>query len=358
MSAVNNFLPFCPNNTGTNLESQAAYAADTNRTNGNQPGVASSNLNNKALRQGTYIASQVAQMIMDTTNMGVLDNATPAQLLAQMLATLKFLPPQITKYTSSSGNYNAPYAFFIATGSATVAATYTDSGSTVFTVLATVASGTLIYATGNTAPVTGAAGGTGTLTKTGGTGDSTITYYAVRAPLCLEIEMVGGGAGGGAAATNAGADGGDTTFGDGTAAKGAGSGAGSTTGGAGGTATLGTGWVGLSFTGANGFNGGGAALVNITGGAGGASFFGGQGAPTTSTGGAAKANTGSGGAGAADSGVGTGGGGAGGYIRAYISAPASTYAYGVGAAGAGGAAGTVAGGNGAAGVILVTAQYQ
>ena len=37
MSNINDFLPFCPTNTGTNLESQADYLVDTSRTDGNQP---------------------------------------------------------------------------------------------------------------------------------------------------------------------------------------------------------------------------------------------------------------------------------------------------------------------------------
>lgn len=59
----------------------------------------------------------------------------------------------------------------------TAGATYTDSGSTTFTVAATNISGTAgsrsgtIIATGSTVPVA-----SGNLTKTGGTGDSTIAY--------------------------------------------------------------------------------------------------------------------------------------------------------------------------------------
>ena len=82
--ATNEILPLCPTATGTNLEAQATYAIDSQRSNGNQPGVASSKLNNKALRQGTYIASQVAQYVSNQTNSDVLDDADPATLLGLM----------------------------------------------------------------------------------------------------------------------------------------------------------------------------------------------------------------------------------------------------------------------------------
>jgi hypothetical protein len=88
MSVTNDFLPFCPNDTGTNLEEQAAYLIDTSRTNGNQPGVASSKLNNKALRQSTYVVSQLAQWMSNKLNQNVLDDATPSEILAQFYAAL------------------------------------------------------------------------------------------------------------------------------------------------------------------------------------------------------------------------------------------------------------------------------
>jgi hypothetical protein len=77
-------LPFCPTDTGTNLESQTDYAADTSRTNGNQPGVASSKLINKALRQSAWMASQLAQYIVNTTGLDVLDDQNSTNLQAAM----------------------------------------------------------------------------------------------------------------------------------------------------------------------------------------------------------------------------------------------------------------------------------
>lgn len=81
--ATNNFLPFSPTDTGTNLLTQVEYAAATDRTIGNQPGVASSKLNNKALRQSAFITSQLAQWLSNVLDQNVLDDANTAALLAQ-----------------------------------------------------------------------------------------------------------------------------------------------------------------------------------------------------------------------------------------------------------------------------------
>ena len=65
------------------------------------------------------------------------------------------------------------YTFTVTAANATVGATYTNSTFT-FTVLSTIAGTTSLACS-----ATGAPGASGTLTKSGGTGDSTITYSAV-----------------------------------------------------------------------------------------------------------------------------------------------------------------------------------
>lgn len=64
------------------------------------------------------------------------------------------------------------YTFTCSTASATIGATYTNSGKT-YTVAATIAGALVLNATGTSAP-----GASGTLTKASGTGDATITYSA------------------------------------------------------------------------------------------------------------------------------------------------------------------------------------
>lgn len=192
---------------------------------------------------------------------------------------------------------------------------------------------------------------------------STGTYTTPAGCTYIRVRMVGGGGGGGAADTNSGTDGGTSTFGTtllsaGGGIKGVHAGG---AGGAGGAGSLGTGPVGLAFSGASGSGGWNSVLtMNVSGGAGGNSVFGGSGGGglSGSAGSAAGTNTGSGGGGGSSgSASGGGGGGAGGYVDAIITSPLATYAYAVGAAGAPGSAGTKAGGAGAAGLIIVEEYY-
>lgn len=361
MSVTNEFLQFATGG-GANVEPQATYLADSNRTSGQQAGVASSALNNKAIRQATYITSIFAQFIGNQTNTNLQDNTATAQFLAQLSAAVQAIPPVITTYTSGTGTYNLPYAFFLSSGSATVGATYTNNSIT-YTVVSTIAAGSVLFATGSGAPLV-----SGTLTKAGGTGDATITFYAVRTPLYLEVQMVGGGGGGAGSGTSGsggtGGNGGNSSFGTSLLVASGGGEAVSSGAGSGGTSSLGSGPVGVALQGGSGQTSdiSSVTTVGVIGGQGGGSFFGGG--CYVGTGGTA-ANTGCGGGGGSGSGsasiqTGGGGGGAGGFIQAFISAPAVTYAYSVGAAGTAGGAGT--GGNaglaGSAGLIIVEAHYQ
>lgn len=352
MSVSNDFLPFATGG-GANVESQGAYASDTLRTNGNQPGVAVSALNNKAIRQGSFVASGVAQFVANITGAATVDNGVAAQFLSQLQAAVQAFAPIVTKL-SGTGTFNVTYIFFIASGNASATATYTNNAIT-FTVGATISAGTVLYASGSGAPLV-----SGTLTKASGTGDATIAFYAVRAPISLYVEALGGGGGGGAATTNNGASGADTTFG--TTLISAGGGAGGTTGfgsgGAGGTSSLGTGPSGTAVPGSSGTTG--SSQAGVAGGTGGASAFGGAGGGQYSGAGiAGGATTGGGGGGGSVGGGASGsGGGSGGYVNAVITSLLSTYAYVVGAGGAGGSAGGSAGGNGGSGTIVLQQNYQ
>ena len=376
MSNVNDFVPFCPTDTGTNLVGQSTYASGgyTPRVDGNQPGVASSALNNKALRQSSFIASQVAQLIVDQTSTDVLDDANAAKFLLQLKASVLPLAPVVSLLGSSSGTYRLSYYIFCATASATSGATYSD-GTTVFTVSATIAAKNILLVTGGAAPIA-----SGTLTKTGGSGDATIAFYSVRAPVSLAIEMVGGGGGGGGSSTNGGgatdgSNGGDTSFGPMTAQGGrAGRGAGGGQA-AGGSATLGSGPVGLPVSGGSAASGSGTSITNtqVAGGNGGSSACGGAGgaggqSSEAGADGATNAGGGGGGGGystgSATLGYSGRGGGSGGFIKALITntsaAWAATFAWAVGAGGAHGNAGTSGanGGVGGSGAILAVLNFQ
>jgi hypothetical protein len=188
---------------------------------------------------------------------------------------------------------------------------------------------------------------------------TSLTYTPTSGTQYIRVRMIAGAGGGGAQTTNNGSNGTATSFGSWTAIAGSGGsvGGGGTGGGAGGTGGVdGTGTLVVRFSGAAGMGGaGGGTNPTISGGMGGSSPFGGAGASGNNFAGqSAKANTGSGGGGAgAPNGInGSNGGGAGEYVEFYVSNPAAT-TYTVGTGGNGGAAGTLAGGNGAAGVIIV-----
>lgn len=265
------------------------------------------------------------------------------------------------------------YTFTVTAANATLAATFTNNAQT-FTVVYTIAGTTTLVCSG-----TGAPGSSGTLTKSGGTGDSTITFASVVANgtynlpsgcFYIRVRMVGGGGGGGAVTSaGAGSDGGDTTFGSSFLTAGGGKGGptgvnSGNRGGLGGTSTI-VGPTGLLPAGNAG--GGGVNTTNTGtamgpgGNGGGGAFFGGGGSGqgnnsgTASTAGAV--NTGGGGGGGAGGNNtqqgGSGGGGAGG-IDVIITSPSATYVFTIGAGGAGNGGGS-AGGDGA---IYVEEIYQ
>lgn len=369
---TNDFLTFAAGG-GANVESQAAYSADTLRTNGNQPGVAVSALNNKAIRQANAMVSQQAQAMCDILGVDVLDDTNSTKLLAQIKAMTQKLSPKIDRLTSTSGGtYNAPFYFFIASGSATAGATYTNNAVT-FTVVSTVASATLVQMTGNGAPAV-----SGTLTKSGGTGDSTLTFYAVRAPLYLEVEVQGAGGGGQGSGTASGTNavaGGSSTFGSSLITCTGGGVATSLGGapGAGGSATINSPAITIDSIqggtgGAGSANPSSSPVPAIAGGMGGANVKAGAppGGLPGGNGSDARANTGAGGGGGGmiantvNSFSGSGGS-AGGYAKAIIPITSTySWAWTVGTGGAAGGAGTSgrAGGLASDGVVIVKACYQ
>lgn len=272
-------------------------------------------------------------------------------------------------FTSGSAQtYSKNYAFVISSGNATAGDTYTNN-SVTFTVYETVASSTLVYARGSGPPSS-----SGTLTRTSGSGDATLTFSEYAAPKSLFIRMVGGGGGGGGSGTGAGATaagGGATTYADGTFTLSAG-------GGAGGPHANGGGFVGgaggstsgcdVNFTGQPGNSASGNDSVNQFqqyGETGADSVFGGGGAAGTNgggnVGGAAQNGSGAGGgsAGGGSNNDAAASGGAGGYCEKTIRNPPNTGTYTIGGGGAGGAAtsngGT--GGAGGSGILIIREDY-
>ena len=86
--AVNNFKPFGIG-ASANVTTQADYEALAALSTGFQAGTASSAQVNKALRQGSVMASVLAQFIANSSGVDVLDNGDVATPLANLLLGLK-----------------------------------------------------------------------------------------------------------------------------------------------------------------------------------------------------------------------------------------------------------------------------
>lgn len=369
MPPTNDFVPFCPTDTGTNLLEQAAYLTDAQLAIGNQPGIARLQLVNKALRQATYIAAQVAQFLANATGNNVLDDATPSEVQTTMLKAWRS-PPTLQKFLATGSTTG--YLFTCSSFNATVGATYTNNGHT-YTVLGTVAAGTQLFTSQALAPTA-----SGTLTKATGTGDATITFsanialatYVPTNANILYLRVRGVGAGAGGAGNGVGSVGGSggagspTVFGPNLITSGFTNS---------GSSSLGSGPLGILIPPASGGSSFSvqATSLNLPGGMGAATALGtGGNSPPGTNGQTAPANSGGGGGGAASNGASnvTGQGGTCGaffdciVFGTTLSGLGNSIPYCVGVGGSAGAgtagAGAFNGGAGAAGQLEITEYYQ
>lgn len=95
--ADNSILLFGGN--ATNILSQVAYAGSTGRTAGHVPGTASSELENKALKQTSLIAAGLAQFIADNQAVNIVDTLTVqniADYLQDAIEALQISVPDAT----------------------------------------------------------------------------------------------------------------------------------------------------------------------------------------------------------------------------------------------------------------------
>lgn len=120
MPGVNKILEFCATDTGTNLLTDAAYAADAQRPIGNQPGIARSPLVNKSLRQTSVIAAALAQFIADNQGADVTDSLTPTAIAAMLVtAFTAAFPPPASEVTGVYKDYigtTAPAGYVLGAG--------------------------------------------------------------------------------------------------------------------------------------------------------------------------------------------------------------------------------------------------
>lgn len=187
--ATNNFLTFTPTDTGTNLLTQVEYAAAADRTNGNQPGVASSKLMNKATRQSSFITSQLAQYIANKTGLDMLDvDSGEAAILAALMAG--FAP------NDSFAVENVALASSVGASALTIALKTQDAGDPTATDVSYVGfrNSTLITGTFNRRAITGALSLTVPSTATLGQLDTIATnlyIYAIDNAGTVELAIAG-----------------------------------------------------------------------------------------------------------------------------------------------------------------------
>lgn len=308
------------------------------------------------------IKNQNAATVLAGPTSGSAAAPTFRALVSTDLPAPIYIPHVVQRLTSSSGTFNEFYAFFCSSCNATTAATFTNNSIT-YTVYSTYASSNFIVASGSGAPTS-----TGTLTKTGGTGDSTITFTSVLAPLWIRAKVVGGGGGGAGAGTSAtnGTAGNTGTFSSALSAAGGAAGGSSNTPAGGACTCTASATVNCleSVSGGSGSGGDGPSVASGSGGIGGNSTLGGGGGAGTNAGVGAAGSTNSGGGGGGAGGgpsAGSGsGGGAGGTCIGMLtgSALTATISYTTAANVAGGTGGTAAGGGGAAGVEEIELGFQ
>lgn len=102
-TGTSQILPFA-NDSGANVMTQAAYLAASQRTLGNQPGIAQSQLVNKALRQFSAILAGFGQFMANRQSSDVTDSLTPTQvetILQNALVSHSTLPGNISGSSQS-----------------------------------------------------------------------------------------------------------------------------------------------------------------------------------------------------------------------------------------------------------------
>lgn len=119
MVPTNDFQAFATG-AGANVETQAAYLADAQLPIGSQPGIARSAFVNKAIRQACYIASQIAQFLVNQTGQDCLDDATPANIQNLMAQVW----PAPTGVIQAFGGSAAPVGYLLCDGTSYLRATY------------------------------------------------------------------------------------------------------------------------------------------------------------------------------------------------------------------------------------------
>lgn len=106
--ATNDFLPL-GTDPAANVDSQATYLGWLARTTGFVSGIAPSKTFNKALRQATFMAAVIGQVIVDMTNQNQLDDGDVAGAAARLKLAIGYLgriklTANLNLYVATTGN--------------------------------------------------------------------------------------------------------------------------------------------------------------------------------------------------------------------------------------------------------------
>lgn len=172
--ATNNFKAFGIG-SGANVTSQADYEGLAALLTGFQSGKASSAQINKALRQSSTMAYVLAQFISDSASVDVLDNGSPATVLANLKAAMKALTP--------GRILGAPKVF-------TTAASYTPSAGTTAIVVQVVGGG---GGGGGTPATSSSQNSVGSGGAAGGMAISYIPVSSLSIPVAVTVGIAGQG---------------------------------------------------------------------------------------------------------------------------------------------------------------------
>lgn len=107
--ATNDILQFAGSASGGDILTQVAYAADADRTDGNQVGIARRALNNKALKQASTLAAAVAQFMADSQANNIDDTVAVATLAGYLKTAIK---NATILFTSAAGTADVLTAAF------------------------------------------------------------------------------------------------------------------------------------------------------------------------------------------------------------------------------------------------------
>jgi len=106
--ATNKILPFAVA-SNANIITDDQYEADTLRSSGNVPGLARSNINNKALKQATLMAAALAQFGVDNAEQDINDAMSASEVAdALSQAILNMLSDRFTIIYPNGGSEPSP----------------------------------------------------------------------------------------------------------------------------------------------------------------------------------------------------------------------------------------------------------